>query len=140
MPISVSVSSIEWVRHVVLTGVVSDADLLHGYNMIARCLLDPSMDVVVDTAGLERAALTAQGVARLAALRAGDARGSGFTPPRIVIVAPSPSVFSMAQRCQSDAEVEAHCSRFMVCQTMEQARSLLGLTQAEEPLSLGAHA
>src|SRR5687767_1481336 len=41
MPMSVSVSSIEWVRQVVFTGVVTDNDLAAAYDIAARCLLDP---------------------------------------------------------------------------------------------------
>ena len=139
MPISVSVSSIDWVRHFVFTGMVSDADILAAYNVVAQCLLDPSMDLLVDTAGVERIAVTEDGL-RTLVRRARDARADGVALPRIVVVAPNPRVFDVARKYQSAPESAAHCSRFMVCQTMEQARALLGLSQVDEPLALAARA
>jgi hypothetical protein len=140
MPISVSVSSVDWVRHFAFTGTVSDADILAAYNVVTQCLLDPSMDLLVDTAGVENVAVTNDGLRTLAARCARDARDGAVALPRIVVVAPDSRVFSVAQKLRAAPESEAHCSRFMVCQTMEQARALLGLTGVEEPLSLAARA
>jgi hypothetical protein len=140
MPISVSVSSIDWVRHIAFTGIISDNDILAAYNVIAQCLLDPSMDVLVDTAGVESVAVTDVGLRTLAARRARDAHGGDVVLPRVAVIAPSTRVFDIARTYQSTPDCAAQCSRFMVCQTLEQARALLGLTHVAEPLSLAARA
>jgi hypothetical protein len=140
MPISVSVSSIDWVRHFVFTGIVSDADILAAYNVVAQCLLDPSMDLVIDTTGVERVAITDNGLRTLAVRRARDAYGDGVALPRMVVVAPDARVFAVAQKYESALQSEAHRGRCLVCRTMEEARSFLGLAQVANPLSLAIRA
>lgn len=131
MPVSVSVSSLEWVRHFVFSSVVSDDDLAAAYQTIGRCLLDPSMDLLVDATGVERVAVTQDGLRNLALRRTRDAQRAGTALPRVVVVAPDPSVFGVARMCEAFRESESGSTRYIVCRTNEQARRWLGLS--DEP-------
>jgi hypothetical protein len=128
MPVSVSVSSIEWVRHVVFTGVVTDHDLAAAYDVAARCLLDPSMDLLVDTTGVECLATTSEGLRTLASRGTRDALQAGVALPRVVVVAPNSRVFGVACMYEAPRESASGAATYVVCRTIAEARRWLGLS------------
>ena len=136
MPVSVSVSSVEWVRHVAFTGVVGDDDLVAAYGLMTRCLLDPSMDVVVDATRIERLAVTSDGLRNQEVRRARDARRDGGALPRVVVIAKDTGVFGHARMLETLRESEGGRNRYSVCRTMADARCWLGLSDEPSAASL----
>jgi hypothetical protein len=127
MPVSVSVSSMEWVRHVVFSGTVTDNDLVAAYDSTARCLLDPSMDLLVDTTGVERIAATTETLRKLATRRGDDARRAGVAAPRVAVVAPNATVLGLARMYEAIRESAIGVARYFACRTIAEARGWLGL-------------
>lgn len=137
MPVSVSVSSLEWVRLVVFSGTVTDTDVVAAYDSAARCLLDPSMDLLVDTTGVERVAATTETLRTLASRRSDDARRAGTALPRVAVVAPNAAVFGVARMYEAIRESAAGVSGYFACRTIAEARRWLGLL--DEPSGLPTH-
>ena len=141
MPVSVSVSSMEWVRHVVFSGTVTDTDVAAAYDSAARCLLDPSMDLLVDTTGVERVAATTETLEKLAARRSADARRAGIALPRVAVVAPNAAVFGVARMYESIRESATGAANYFACWTLAEARRWLGLVDGMSDVSIRlAHA
>jgi hypothetical protein len=128
MPVSVSVSSIEWVRHVVFTGTLTDGDLIAVYDVAARCLLDPSMDLLVDATGVERMAATTEALRELASRRRRDMLRADIALPRVAVVAADPGVLGTARMYEALRESADGAARYFVCRTMAEARQWLGLS------------
>jgi hypothetical protein len=141
MSVSASVSSIEWVRHIVFAGTLTDNDLNAAYDTVARCLLDPSMDLLVDTSGVERITATPDALRTLASRRKQDAVRAGATLPRVAVVAPDARVFGVARMYEAIRESASGAANYFVCRTVAEARQWLGLSDGENaaPL-LFAHA
>lgn len=141
MPVSVSVSSMEWVRHVVFSGTVTDKDLAAAYDSAARCLLDPSMDLLVDMTGVERVAATSATLEALAERRSADARRAGVAIPRVAVVAPNAAVFGIARMYESIRESASGVANYFACRTLPEARRWLGLVDEAGDASIRlAHA
>ncbi len=133
MPISVSISAVEWVRHVVFTGVVSDDDVVEIYRAISRCLLDPSMDLLVDATRVRGVAVTPEGLRRLTLAGQGthSTQGQGAALPRVAVVAADAGVIGAARLYDTFRASESDSSRSSVSRTMADARRWLGLS--DEP-------
>lgn len=136
MPVSVSVSSMEWVRHVVFSGTVTENDLAVAYDSTARCLLDPSMDLLVDTTRVERVAATRATLEALASRRSADARRAGIALPRVAVVAPNAAIFGIARMYESIRESASGVANYVACRTLEEARRWLGLVDEAGDVSL----
>jgi hypothetical protein len=141
MSVSVSVSSLEWVRHVVFSGTVTDKDLAAAYDSAARCLLDPSMDLLVDMTGVERVAATTATLEALASRRTADARDGGIAIPLVAVVAPNPAAFGIARTYETIRESASGVANYFACKTLGEARRWLGLVDETGDVSIGlAHA
>lgn len=131
MPVSVSVSAAEWVRHVVFSGTVTDADVIAAYRVIGGCLLDPSMDVLVDASAVGKVAVTSEGLRTLADRCAQDAERLGAKPPRLAILAPRADVLGVARLRETLRASDNGSDGYFICRAMVEARRWLGLD--EEP-------
>jgi hypothetical protein len=141
MPVSVSVSSVDWVRAVVFSGTVTDNDLAAANDSIARCLLDPSMDLLVDTTGVDAIAARLDVLRAIASRRTQDARRAGVNMPRIAVVAPKAAVFGVARMYEAIRESASGAAGYFVCRTIAEARQWLGLSDeasAGSPLLIHA--
>ena len=55
MPIDIRVDSADHVRYSLVTGVVTDADMLEAYErVVGDPAFDPTLDVIADTRGVQR--------------------------------------------------------------------------------------
>jgi hypothetical protein len=141
MPVSVSVSSVDWVRNVVFTGAVTDKDLAAAYDAVARCLLDPSMDLLIDTTGVEQVPATTDGLRALASRRRQDALRAGVALPRVAVVAPDASAFGVGRMYEAIREAASAAGNYFVCRSIAEARQWLGRSDgASAALLLPAHA
>ena len=139
MPVSVSVSSMEWVRHIVFSGTVTDTDVAAAYDSAARCLLDPSMDLLVDTTGVERVATTTEALEQLASRRGADSAHAAV--PRVAVVAPNAAVLAVARMYESIRESATGAANYFACTTLAEARRWLGLVDGTSDVSIRlAHA
>jgi SpoIIAA-like len=136
MSVSASVSSIEWVRHIVFAGTVTENDLNAACDTVTRCLLDPSMDLLVDTTGVERVAATTDALRTLASRRREDALRAGATPPRVAVVAPDARVFGIARMYEAMRDSASGVANYFVCRTLAEARRWLGLSDGMSSASL----
>jgi hypothetical protein len=127
MPVSTWVNPTEGVRHITFTGVLSDGDVAESYWMVADPDGDPGMDLLIETTGVERVAVTADALRAVAGLRALDSRGEAPGPARVAVVAPSDFAYETARSYGSYREQVGSRARYFVCRTMEEARRWLGL-------------
>ncbi len=129
MTIDIRVNLDERVRYSIVTGVVTDADLIAAYErVVADPDFDPTLNVLADTRGIERTEITAKGVQLLAQRRARDERWVA-AKPRVAIVATTDVVFGLARMYEAYGDREGDGKRYLVCRTIEEARRWLGLRE-----------
>jgi hypothetical protein len=127
MPIDIRVDLDRRVRYSVVSGVVTDADLLAAYErVVSDPEFDPTLNVLADTRGVERVDVSAKSVQLLAQRRARDERLL-TTKPRVAIVAASDVVFGLARMYEAYGDRQGDGDRYLVCRTIEEARRWLGL-------------
>ena len=131
MPIDTRVDNAERVRYSVATGVVTDGDIIEAYErVVGDPAFDPTLNVIADTRGVERAEITAGGIRELAERQARDERVV-HGQPRVAVVVATDVIFGLARMYEAYSDQEADEKRYLVCRTMEDARRWLGL--ADEP-------
>jgi hypothetical protein len=132
MPIDIRVDSAEGVRYSVVTGVVTDAEMLEAFERVVDDpTFDPTLDVIADLRGVERLAVTPTRVRELAERRARNPRLVA-AQSRVAVVAPTDVMYGVARMYGSSGHREDAGRRFLVCRTMEEARAWLSLP--ERPL------
>jgi hypothetical protein len=127
MPIDIRVDSAERVRYSVATGVVTDRDMIDAYErVVGDPAFDPTLKVLADIRGLERAEITADGIRDVAERRARDQRALGH-PPRVAIVVASDVTFGLARMYEAYSDQQGEDKRYLVCRSMDEARRWLGI-------------
>jgi hypothetical protein len=127
MPIDIRVDSTEHVRYSLVTGVVTDADMIEAYERVVEDPdFDPTLNVLADTRGIERVEITAGNIRKLAERRAQNerlVRGQA----RVAVVVASDVVFGLARMYEAYRDQQGGAKPFLVCRTMEEARQWLAL-------------
>lgn len=124
MPIHITVDAAAGRRVSVLSGVVTDAELLAAYReLLAASDYDPALDDLVDACGVVRVEVTPDGVREVARVVAAmDARNPGT---RVAIVAPGGSAYVMARLYGFYREAQGAPSKHGVFRNVDEARGWL---------------
>ena len=126
MPITITVNTAERVRYSVMSGSVSDKELLDAYaQSLEAADFDPSLNGLVDARLVRQMDVTPAGLRRLADL---IQRVDRFQlPTKVAIVAESDVAFGMARMYQSIRASGGAPSEHRVFREMAEARAWLGL-------------
>jgi hypothetical protein len=129
VPIVVEVDRTRRVRYASASGVLSDADVLEGYaGVLADPTYDATFDMVFDCTDVEWLAVAPSTIRRIAELVAlADRAIPPGVHPRAAIVAPADVAFGMGRMYQARRESQDTPRQYLVCRTMQEARSWLGL-------------
>ena len=127
MPITFDQDRAAGVRFTTITGTVTDAELLDAYaRVLASSEFDPTLDVLVDLSGVDRAEVSAEGLGVIAGFVA-TAASELRERPRVALVVRPPFLHGMVADYVAAAERHQARIEYRVFADVEAARAWLGL-------------
>ena len=128
MPVSIRVDADTRVRHSVMSGVVTDEELVSAYTeMLAAPDFDPTLNDLVDTREVRRVEVSPSGIRRVADAVSQIDRLA--IPTRIAIVATHPAVVALARLYALYREQQRAPAEHRVFPSVDAAGAWLGLPE-----------